>query len=177
MRIKPRVSTLASACLLSACAGHPPPVPLAGSLRDIAALTGEWTGDYSSDETGRSGSVTFMLTPRGDTAYGDVIMIPRGLGQPLRAWRKDDAGGPADPERSRPTTLTISFVRIQGNEVNGTLAPYRDPECGCALATRFVGWLRGDTISGSYFSSHERSEAEAHGRWQVVRKSARSSGP
>jgi hypothetical protein len=116
VRISLRVSPLASACLLSECAGHPPPVPLAGSLRDIAALTGEWTGDY-------------------------------------------------------PTTLTVSFVRVQGNEVSGTLAPYRDPECGCALLTRFVGWLRGDTISGTNFSSHERSEAEAHGRWQVVRKS------
>jgi hypothetical protein len=171
VRIELRVSTLASACLLAACAGHPPPVPLAGSLRDIAALTGEWTGDYSSEETGRSGSISFVLTRRGDTAYGDVIMIPRGLGQPLRAWRKDDPGGPEDAERSRPTTLTISFVRVQGNEVSGTLAPYRDPECGCALLTRFVGWLRGDTISGTYFSSHERSEAEAHGRWQVVQKS------
>jgi hypothetical protein len=37
--------------------------------------------------------------------------------------------------------------------------------------TYLDGWLRGDTISGSYFSGHERSEAEAHGRWQVVRKS------
>lgn len=173
MRIGLRVSTLASACLLSGCAGHPPPVPLVGSVRDIAALAGEWAGDYSSDETGRSGSISFLLTPRGDTAYGDVIMIPRNLGQPLRAWAKDDAGGAAvtaEAARARPVPLTISFVRVQGNEVSGTLAPYRDPQCGCALATRFVGWLRGDTISGSYFSSHERSEAEAHGRWQVVRK-------
>ena len=170
MRLGLRGATLASAYLLSACAGHPPPVPLTGSLRDIASLTGEWTGDYSSDATGRSGSISFMLTPRGDTAYGDVIMIPRGLGQPLRAWRKDDASGPADAQQSRPTALTISFVRVQGNEVSGALAPYRDPECGCALATRFIGWLKGDTISGSYFSSHERSEAEAQGRWQVVRK-------
>ena len=171
MRIGLHVSTIASACVLSGCAGHPPPVPLAGSLRDIASLTGEWTGEYSSDETGRSGSISFVLTPRGDTAYGDVIMIPRNLGQPLRAWAKDDAGGAAGAERTRPVPLTISFVRVRGNEVSGTLAPYRDPECGCALATRFVGWLRGDTISGSYFSSHERSDAEAHGRWQVVRKS------
>lgn len=155
----------------TACAGHAPPVPLAGSLGDIAALAGEWTGDYSSDETGRSGSVRFALTPRGDTAYGDVVMVPRNAGQPVRAWVKDDAGSAVDATRSRPVPLTISFVRVRGNEVSGTLAPYRDPECGCALATRFVGWLRGDTISGSYFSRHERSEAEAHGRWQVVRRS------
>lgn len=174
MRIGLPVATLTAACVVSACAGHSPPVPLVGQASEIAALVGEWSGDYSSSETGRSGSISFVLAARGDTAYGDVIMIPRGFNQPVRAWRNEP---PQVADRPRTEALTISFVRISGNEVSGALAPYRDPQCGCALATRFVGWLRGDTISGSYFSSHERSEAEAHGRWQVVRKaSARSSG-
>ncbi len=169
MRIGLVGAALGCSCLSSACAARQPPVPVVGPVRDVAALAGEWAGEYSSRETGRSGSISFVLDARGDTAYGDVIMIPRGLGQPLTAWRNE---APSATERPHPEALTISFVRVQGNEVSGVLAPYRDPECGCALNTRFVGWLAGDTISGTYFSHHERSEAEAQGRWKVVRKAS-----
>ena len=167
MRIGLRESALALALWLAACTAHQPPVPVVGPASDIAALVGEWSGEYSSDETGRSGSISFVLAARGDTAHGDVIMIPRGFNQPLRAVPNQ---APSAAERPRAEALTISFVRVSGNEVSGVLAPYRDPECGCVLATRFIGWLRADTIAGAYFSHHERSETEAQGRWKVVRK-------
>jgi hypothetical protein len=168
-------------CWLSGCAAHQPPVPVVGPVKDVAALAGEWAGEYSSGETGRSGRISFVLDARGDTAYGDVIvldargdtaygdviMIPRGFAQQVRPWR-DEA--PTVVQQTRAEALTISFVRVRGNEISGVLAPYRDPECGCALTTRFVGWLAGDTISGAYFSHHERAEAEAQGRWKVIRK-------
>ena len=173
MRIGRREPALALAFWLSACAAHQPAVPVVGPVSDIAALVGEWSGEYSSGETGRSGSISFVLDARGDTAYGDVIMIPRGFNQPLSASPNE---APTAAERPRAETLTISFVRVSGNEVSGVLAPYRDPECGCTLATRFVGWLRGDTIAGAYFSHHQRSEAEAQGRWKVVRKAPPADG-
>lgn len=167
MRIAARGSTLAITCLLAACAARQAPVPLVGPPSDIEALVGEWAGNYLSTETGRSGSISFTLAAGGDTAYGGVIMIPRGQGRPLEPWHGEVASG---AERPRPEGLTISFVRVTGTEVSGVLAPYRDPECGCALSTRFIAWLKGDTIQGAYFSHHERSEAEAHGLWKVVRK-------
>lgn len=168
VRIGKLGSTLAVTLLLVACAAGRAPVPLVGTASDIDALVGEWAGDYWSTETGRTGSISFTLAARGDTAYGDVIMIPRGPGQQVRPWRDEPLTA---AERPRPEVLTISFVRVSRNEVNGALAPYRDPECGCALHTRFVGWLKGDTIAGTYFSRHERSKEEAQGRWNVVRKS------
>ena len=44
----------------------PPPVPLAGTARDVAALAGRWEGSYSSAVTGRSGSISFTLSATGD---------------------------------------------------------------------------------------------------------------
>src|SRR5881296_2776449 len=77
----------ALAAALAACSPTPQtPIPLVGSTGDVAALTGRWEGSYSSAETGRRGSISFTLTAAGDSAYGDVVMIPRGLNRPLQAW-------------------------------------------------------------------------------------------
>src|SRR5439155_10113793 len=59
--MSPRTRTLyaALAALVTACgAARQPPVPLAGTARDVAALTGQWEGSYSSAATGRSGSIS-----------------------------------------------------------------------------------------------------------------------
>ena len=152
---------------VSGCAARQTPVPLEGRQGDVRALGGEWSGDYWSSETGRTGSISFTLAAQGDTAFGNVIMIPAGMNEPLRAWR-DEAVAPA--RRPQPEVLTISFVRVTGNEVSGSLEPYQDPVCGCALYTRFIGRVTGDTIAGTYISQHERSSSEAHGSWKVTRR-------
>jgi len=46
------------------------------SIHGHLGLTGEWAGDYSSVESGRSGSISFTLRAAGDSAFGDVVMIP-----------------------------------------------------------------------------------------------------
>src|SRR5438094_722114 len=115
----------------------PPPVPLAGTARDVAALAGRWEGSYSSAVTGRSGSISFTLSATGDSAFGDVIMIPHGLGRPLQAL---DRQGPTGAAGTQPQSavLTISFVRVAGGRVTGRLAPYADPETGAQLSTTFA---------------------------------------
>src|SRR5437588_10362709 len=62
-----------------------PAVPLAGARSDIAALAGRWEGEYSSEATGRAGSIVFELKPGDRVARGDVLMVPEG------------ALGPAEP--------------------------------------------------------------------------------
>src|SRR5207253_3560527 len=105
-------------------------------------------GSYSSAATGRSGSISFTLSAGTDSAFGDVIMIPRGWGRPLQAWNgQAPAGAEAQP---RAAVLTINFVRVAGGRVTGRLAPYADPESGTPLATTFEGQLAGDTIQGAY---------------------------
>src|SRR5258705_13509153 len=50
-----RHASLATAILLfAACATNQPSVPLVGRSADVAALAGDWAGEYSSVESGRS---------------------------------------------------------------------------------------------------------------------------
>lgn len=164
-----RVSRLVTFLGAWACAGTPAPVPLSGSLADVQALVGDWAGEYTSDGLGRSGSITFTLLASGDTARGDVIMIPRGLNQPLRPARETN-----DALRGRaPAVLTINFVRVAGDHVDGSLAPYSDPECDCTLYTSFAGRLAGDAISGSFVSLNAATGTMRQtGSWKVVRRRA-----
>lgn len=156
-----------AATLLAACAANQPPVPVVGSTADVAALAGEWNGEYSSAASGRSGSISFTLRAAGDSATGDVVMIPVGWGKPLLPWR-GDAAAPAAP-RVQAEVLTINFVRVQGGHVNGTLAPYADPQTGERLSTTFSGELKGNTIEGTYTTRLTSGETQT-GRWSVQRK-------
>jgi len=162
----------ALAALVTACsAAHQPRVPMAGTAGDVAALAGRWEGSYSSAATGRSGSISFTLSASKDSAFGDVIMIPRGWGRPLQAWdRQGAAGGAAAQPRS--AVLTINFVRVASGRVTGTLAPYADPETGAQLFTTFEGRLDGDTIEGSYTTRGGGSGDAQTGQWKVTRRKA-----
>jgi len=149
---------------VAACGGSQAPVPVVGAEADISRLTGEWLGDYSSAETGRSGSIVFTLTAGSDTATGDVVMTP----QLARSAAAQATGQTVSPPISQ--AINIRFVRISGGQVSGALAPYTDPACDCPLHTAFVGRLMGDTLSGTYTSRHDHSRDTQEGRWRVVRK-------
>ena len=169
MRSRTRTLHTALAALLTACAAaHQPPVPLAGTARDVAALAGQWVGSYASAATGRSGSISFTLSAGSDSAFGDVIMIPRGWGRPLQAWNGQAPAG--TDARPRSAVLTIRFVRVTGGRVTGTLAPYADPETGARLFTTFEGRLDGDTIEGTYSTRGAGSGDAQTGQWNVTRR-------
>lgn len=153
--------------LFSACATNQPPVPLVGRAADVAALAGEWTGEYSSSESGRSGSISFTLRAATDSAFGDVVMIPAGWGRPLTPWRGETT--PSAMQRPTSEVLTINFVRVDQGRVNGTLAPYADPQTGARLLTTFTGQLSGSTITGTYTTRLTSGETQT-GRWTVQRK-------
>jgi len=158
-------SFVPTALLLAACATNPAPVPVVGASADVASLAGEWAGDYSSAESGRSGSISFTLRSAADSAFGDVVMIPVGWGRPLAPWRGETSAA----QRLQTEVLTINFVRVQQAHVNGTLAPYADPQTGERLVTTFTGELSGNTISGTY-TTRLPSGATQTGRWSVQRK-------
>lgn len=159
--------SIASAAVLAAalgCGGSQAPVPLVGRQADISQLAGEWDGEYSSVESGRSGSIVFKLVAGEDTATGDVVMTPQWLGH------QGNGQMPSQRQQPMPRPLTIRFVRVTGGEVSGALEPYPDPNCGCTLHTTFVGRLRADTLEGTYTSLHEQTRDVQKGRWRVVRK-------
>jgi hypothetical protein len=127
-------------------------------------LVGRWVGEYSSTETGRSGSITFTLEAGRDTAAGDVLMVPANIEIPPANVRTDD------PNYRSPRVIRISFVRCEGNEVTGWLEPYPDPDTGEKTATTFEGLIKGDKLEGKFTSYLELSGRRRSGNWTVTRR-------
>jgi hypothetical protein len=169
MRIPSRTILVAS--ILGACQAAQPPVPVSG---EVMMLAGRWEGEYGSRESGRSGSILFTLAAGADTAHGDVIMVPNEWGLPPSP-RTGDPDAPARRLGPAPQALAIAFVRAADRMIEGRLAPYRDPECGCLLTTMFRGRLTGpDTIEGTFVSLHGTSGPETKGWWRATRRPAAS---
>lgn len=160
-------SLLLAAALLG-CSRTPPPVPVQATDAALADLAGRWEGEYSSDETGRSGSIVFTLAAGRDTATGDVLMIPRSTGVPLRPAERARPQQRDDP--AAPEVLTIRIVRVSGKEVRGELLPYRAPDCACTLETVFTGTVSGDRITGIFTTYGDPRAKPSSGRWEVKRK-------
>ena len=142
--------------VLGACATGQAPVPVSGDAAGLGALAGDWGGDYQG--TTRSGSIVFRLEAGADTAYGDVVMIPRE--------RRESRLPVQDPSAGLPTprmveVLSIAFVRATGGGLEGRLNPYRDPDCDCVLDTRFQGRIRGDVIEGTFASTPSSTNSSA----------------
>jgi len=154
--------------VLLACAQPGTPVPVTGSPVDLTQLAGRWVGDFSSIETGRSGSIVFRLSATGDSAFGDVLMNPTDIAN--RSQVRDPSAAPTTPPAPTPQWIEINFVRVAGGRVSGTLKPYTDPTCNCPLFTTFEGRLAGDTLSGTYTSRHQAGGPGQQGRWTAVRE-------
>lgn len=90
----------------------------------------------------------------------------------------EPVGGGTLPDRNTPwaqlaaqnQVLAITFVQVAAGTVRGRLDPYRDPVCGCTLATSFVGTIRNGVIEGTYTSNHVQTGRIAGGTWRAVRK-------
>ena len=169
MSFNPRIAAFIGAVAL-ACASKPTPVTVAGAASDRASLGGKWTGEYTSQATGRSGSIVFNLSPSGDAAAGDVVMVPRGLDHPLTPYSAGNTSV-AGVQGSQPSqVLTIKLVRVSGDTISGVLDAYRDPECDCPVVTTFTGTLTGDTINGTFTTRGTQAVGPQSGTWRVSRK-------
>jgi len=147
------------AAAVSACAAHPPETEVSASDFDLNPLVGEWRGQFSNPEAGRSGTIAFTLRAGESAAAGKVVMIP---GEP------DTLATAAAMARS---VVNISFMRKEGNKVTGTLDPFIDPTCACRVTTNFEGsFTDARTIEGTFTTVP--SQAGAHvtgGKWKVTR--------
>jgi hypothetical protein len=157
---------LASAALVAACASSnpAPEVPVQGS--DLSALSGRWVGEYSSTETGRTGSIVFELRSGDKVARGDVLMKPR-----VEPQTGTSLPGTNDTLRTMPQMLNINFVSATGGVLRGTMDPYTDPSCDCQVQTTFVGRLSGDSIEGTFTTTPQGSAGNiTTGRWKISRE-------
>jgi hypothetical protein len=154
--------------LAAACASTPEPhVPVSISPADLTRLAGEWTGEYSSATTGRSGSIVFHLTATADSAHGDVIMVPRATGLPLqRAMLREQPNA----QLAQAREITIRFARIEGGRVTGAMDRYVDPDCDCPVSTTFEGTVRGNRIEGTFNTYGAPTGHPVTGRWSVQRR-------
>ncbi len=116
-----------------------------GKDPDLAALAGEWEGDYAGNESGRQGPIAFSRQLGRHTAEGTVLM-----------------GG--------DVPIKIKFVAVEGGQVSGTIDPYTDPGCSCEVQTEFLGTLDGNTISGMFTTKVLAQGMVQTGTWQVTRK-------
>src|SRR5690242_10656664 len=154
---------------LSCAARRYTPIEVTAEDFDVSALVGRWAGEYHSDETGRSGNITFSLQPGEASAYGDVMMIPKSPTRSTVPIQNQIVGVPA--LGSVRELLTIHFVRKEGNTVVGMLDPYQDPECYCRVITTFRGELKdGRTIEGTFSTQgSDHISMRAQGYWKVTR--------
>jgi hypothetical protein len=160
-----RTALIAAVMWCAACATNPPPVPVTGSPSDVSALVGEWTGEYRSTESGRSGSILFKLAAGSDTAHGDIVMVNRDPGM-----SQDDAVRVALDRQAANQVLTIRFVRVAGANVTGTIDAYQSPDCNCQVTTVFRGQLSGNQIAGTYRTSASgQGTPSQEGTWRVTR--------
>jgi hypothetical protein len=156
-----RPLVLLAALAMAACVAPGTPIPVRGNLEP---LVGEWTGYYSSLETGRKGSIVFTLKAGADTASGDVLMIPNQEQLGPTAPTRFDQPGPG------PRMVQINFVRCEGNEVTGWMNPYPDPDTGEQTYTTFTGVINGNRLEGSFVAYTELSGRRSTGKWSVKRK-------
>jgi len=164
-----RVLMAAVSAVSLACASKPTPITVTGDTSDRASLAGKWVGEYQSSSTGRSGSIVFNLSPSGNAASGDVVMIPRDYGKALVAYGPGTAQGATVQNTNTSQVLTIKLVRVSGDTVSGVLDAYRDPQCDCPVETTFTGTLSGDTIDGTYSTRGTQANAPQTGTWRVKR--------
>ena len=153
---------------LAGCSGvaqePEPAVAVAGPATELTALAGEWSGQYWSPVTGRSGCIHFRLDASSAAAWGEVTMFPATVEHGVVGEAHEAAG-----RQHAARQLTIRFVRLADGRVTGNLDPYPDPECGCLLSTTFEGRVDGGVIAGDYVARAGGAHPHTSGSWRVER--------
>ena len=127
------------------CGGSQSQVEVKGGESDLAQMAGQWEGNYTGTDSGRTGPITLDLGLGRHTADGTVLM-----------------GG--------STPLKISFIAVEGGTVSGKIEPYTDPSCSCQVETTFEGEQVGNAISGTFVTKVVGTDKEQRGEWSVNRK-------
>jgi hypothetical protein len=168
-----RTAAVLALTALTACAWKRTPVPIISDTGSSALLVGTWSGAYSSAETGRNGSITFEMASEKDTAFCDVVMVPKF--NALQGLRRDELGGQVVKPLPMAQPLKIRFIRLGEGRISGTLDPYLDPECGCSVKTTFEGTLTSaNTIAGTFITRGDGVQTST-GTWKVNRQDGRAS--
>ncbi len=163
------IAVAGASVLAFGCASRAPKIEMSADDFDLAPLVGKWTGEYSSQETGRTGDISFVLRAGEVAAFGRIEMVAReSENMIIPPYPPMMNGRQVTPARQ---LLTIHFVRKEGNAVVGLLDPYIDANCACRVTTTFQGvFADGRTIEGTYNTiGAELAHVPTGGRWKVIR--------
>lgn len=164
------IITAAGASVLAlGCSLRAPKTEVTANDFDLAPLVGKWTGEFTSESTGRGGEISFLLRAGEVSASGRIEMVAR---------ESETVVVPADRPMVNGTMtvpakqqLTIHFVRKEGKEVVGLLDPYTDSNCACRVTTSFQGvFVDSRTIEGTFSTiSSELAHIPTGGHWKVTK--------
>lgn len=163
------IAAAGASVLTLGCALRAPKTEVSADNFDLAPLVGNWTGEYGSEDTGRTGDISFILRAGEVAAFGRIEMVAREsentIVTPIGPMVNGSLAIPASQ------LLRIHFVRKEGNRVVGLLDPYIDTGCACRVTTTFQGaFIDGRTIEGTYNTiSDELAHVSPGGRWKVTR--------
>jgi hypothetical protein len=169
---------LAAAGILAvACSSSPkspsPSIGLGGEKKSLKALDGRWEGTYTNPVYNRTGSIVFEVFSGGEEAHGDILMVPPGAREPLQPSRPPS---PGETLKTMPRILEISFVEATGDELQGNVEPFVDPQCLCDAHAVFRGTISGDTLQGTFFVEYldssgnpDPGKPRVNGTWKMAR--------
>ena len=159
------VAALAVASI--ACASTPPGFGVTSSDFDVGPLVGVWRGDYTSPQTGRTGTIGFTLRAGESFAAGNVVMIPK----PDSLLTPEERELFSDTPPSGRAVLKFNYLRKEGNNVTGTLDPYRAPDCDCIVNTTFYGVFKDErTLEGTFTNVPTKAGSTiSTGTWKATR--------
>jgi len=164
---RPTLIIAALAASTVACATKPPGIALTSSDFDLQPLVGVWRGDYSNPQTGRRGTIAFSLRAGESFASGNVVMIPK----PDSLLTAEERELASDVPSTGRSVIPIHFIRKEGGSLNGTLDPYRAPDCDCIVTTTFQGTFTDErTIQGTFTTVPSKAGTSiTSGTWRVTR--------
>jgi hypothetical protein len=134
--------------VLGACGSSMSSVPVQGEDKELAALAGEWKGEFEGDTRERRGTIAFDLELGRHTANAKVIM-------------NSTAGAPVD--------LKVEYLKVVNGQLRGKIEPYMDPGCNCTVNTEFEGSLTSGFIVGTYVAAMDADGKKLTGQWSAER--------
>ena len=173
-----RLGIILAAALAPACSSSPkspsPSIGLGGEKKSLKALDGRWEGTYTNPVYNRTGSIVFEVFSGGEEAHGDILMVPPGAQEPLHPSARQPSA--SETLRTMPRVLEISFVQATGDEIQGSVGPFEDPQCQCDGHAVFRGRISGDTMQGTFYVEYldssgnpDPGKPRVEGTWKMTR--------
>jgi hypothetical protein len=161
-----RIALTLLAVSAMACVSLPRPVSVANRPTDALLLEGEWSGEFSSDDGVRSGSIAFGLQVRDDTARGPGILRPV-----IHVAAQAGASVPTRAEAGTAIRSSMYFVSVTDGVVAGVMPTFFDVDRLAVVQMTFVGRLRSwNIIEGTYVTLGTNLRVQERGSWRVLRR-------